>query len=550
MTWQIVIISVILVIVVAVIGFSIYDSWKLRRKVRNNWQKLPYEPRFDKEESLQQAYQNAAAFTTKDSYVDDITWYDLDLFEVFQQINHTYSSIGSEQLYQRIRGFDFTSQEEGELEALIQYFDENPQMREDTEFIFASLGKKDKNFVASYLADGKKQQLANIKFHVLLGLLPISCVITGLFIPQFMLVALAALCFNLFYYMGKKQTVERELNSMAYLVQMISAAKKIRKLPLPNQAALTKAVKPLESILKFSFSFRVKTNTEMDMFFDYINMMFMLPLITYHFILARLEKENAAAIQVWQLLGKLEVAYAILNYRKIVPLNCRPTFTETGGIIGEAVYHPLVDNAVANPVAWQKNTLVTGSNASGKSTYVKAIAINAILSQTIYTTLAESFTMPAGHVLTSMAVEDNIFAGDSYFVAEIKSVKRVLQQVASGECCYCFIDEILKGTNTIERISASASIVNWLKDKNVLAFVATHDIELTEILKDSCDNLHFEEQVTEEEGIAFDYRLRKGPAVSRNAIQLLKILDYPQAIVDEAFAEAESFDAQRQWRQL
>src|SRR5699024_9710649 len=110
-----------------------------------------------------------------------------------------------------------------------------------------------------------------------------------------------------------------------------------------------------------------------------------------------------------------------------------------------------------------------------------------------------------GHVITSMAVEDNIFEGDSYFIAEIKSIKRLLTQVETNEKCYCFIDEILKGTNTIERIAASSSVVHWLRNFPSLAFIATHDIELTEILKTSCKNVHFAESVTKEEGVVFDY---------------------------------------------
>ncbi|RTK47956.1 DNA mismatch repair protein MutS, partial [Enterococcus faecalis] len=94
-----------------------------------------------------------------------------------------------------------------------------------------------------------------------------------------------------------------------------------------------------------------------------------------------------------------------------------------------------------------------------------------------------------GHVITSMAVEDDLFEGDSYFVAEIKSIKRLLDTVATNQRCYCFVDEILKGTNTVERIAASASIIHWLRAYPSLAFVATHDIELTEILKNDCCNI-------------------------------------------------------------
>ncbi|MBM9833360.1 DNA mismatch repair protein MutS, partial [Enterococcus faecalis] len=116
------------------------------------------------------------------------------------------------------------------------------------------------------------------------------------------------------------------------------------------------------------------------------------------------------------------------------------------------------------------------------------------------------------------------------------SIKRLLDTVATNQRCYCFVDEILKGTNTVERIAASASIIHWLRAYPSLAFVATHDIELTEILKDDCRNIHFSEQVTEDDGISFDYKVKSGPALSRNAIALLKVMGYPETIVQDAYA--------------
>ncbi|WP_066026514.1 MutS-related protein [Enterococcus mundtii] len=540
----------IMLLIVGIIGIlivlEINSRKKLRADVRYKWGKLPYQVRFDKEESLKEAWQTEKKFRTWDSEVDDLTWYDLDMFEVFETVNHTYSSVGSEALYQRLRNFDFGQDQR--LEKLITFYQENPKLREEIQYQFARLGKKDRNFAKQYLADGKSKRIGHIGLFAFLGMLPLIGL--GLFLLGQVIgiyLAIISVLFNTVYYLIKKQTLETELNSMGYLVSTISAAKKIATFPTPLQAELQKNVQPLKEIPKFGFSFRVKNGSEAELFFDYLNMMFMLPFISYHFVISRLEKKTEQAIELWQLLGELEVAAAVLNYRTYMPYSCQPVLAE-GGIIAEDTYHPLIAEAVVNPIDWQQNTLVTGSNASGKSTYVKSIAINCILAQTIQTALAESFTIQPGHVLTSMAIEDNLFEGDSYFVSEIKSIKRLLQQVETKERCYCFVDEILKGTNTIERIASSAAIVNWLSDFPSLAFVATHDIELTEILKKDCANVHFEEQVTPEKGISFDFKLKQGPAKTRNAIALLDVLKYPTAIVKEAQAEAAYFDQHRQWR--
>lgn len=524
---------------------DLFSKTKLRQLVRSQWGKIPRQIRLDKEESLKADWQIEKQFHDWDSEIDDLTWYDLDMQAIFELINGTYSSIGSEALYQRLRNFHFNQTDD--LEELIQFYQENPEIREKIQFHFAGLGKHDNNFTKQYIANGKKEKLGNLGLYVLLGLLPlISLILLVVIGPIGIFLLLGSILFNVIFYMTKKAKLETELESMRYLVQSISLANKLATIPTPRQAEIRENSIPLKSIAKWGFSFRVKSNSEADMLFEYLNLAFMIPFIAYNFVITRLSKYSQEAINLWSVLGEMEVAAAVLNFRTYFPISCQPEFAE-GGIKAEDIYHPLVEYSVVNPVDWQRNTLVTGSNASGKSTYVKSIAISAILSQTINTAIAEQFTMQPGHVLTSMAVEDDILAGDSYFVAEIKSIKRLLSQVKKGARCYCFIDEILKGTNTIERIAASSSVVTWLADYPSLSFVATHDIELTEMLKKQCDNVHFEETVTEDRGITFDYVLKQGPSVTRNAIALLKVMDYPEKIVDQAQKEARYFDEQRTW---
>lgn len=524
---------------------DLFSKTKLRQLVRSQWGKIPRQIRLDKEESLKAAWQIEKQFHDWDSEIDDLTWYDLDMQAIFELINGTYSSIGSEALYQRLRNFHFNQTDD--LEELIQFYQENPEIREKIQFHFAGLGKHDNNFTKQYIANGKKEKLGNLGLYVLLGLLPlISLILLVVIGPIGIFLLLGSILFNVIFYMTKKAKLETELESMRYLVQSISLANKLATIPTPRQAEIRENSIPLKSIAKWGFSFRVKSNSEADMLFEYLNLAFMIPFIAYNFVITRLSKYSQEAINLWSVLGEMEVAAAVLNFRTYFPISCQPEFAE-GGIKADDIYHPLVEYSVVNPVDWQRNTLVTGSNASGKSTYVKSIAISAILSQTINTAIAEQFTMQPGHVLTSMAVEDDILAGDSYFVAEIKSIKRLLSQVKKGARCYCFIDEILKGTNTIERIAASSSVVTWLADYPSLSFVATHDIELTEMLKKQCDNVHFEETVTEDRGITFDYVLKQGPSVTRNAIALLKVMDYPEKIVDQAQKEARYFDEQRTW---
>ena len=129
--------------------------------------------------------------------------------------------------------------------------------------------------------------------------------------------------------------------------------------------------------------------------------------------------------------------------------------------------------------------------------------------------------------------------GESYYMAEIKAMKRILDAAEErGPMVVCFVDEVLRGTNTAERIAASAGILCYLRELGALCMAATHDGELADILKDFYDNYHFDEDMQGDD-VAFDYKIRKGAATSRNAILLLEKMGYSDKIVKTAEEMAE-----------
>lgn len=136
-------------------------------------------------------------------------------------------------------------------------------------------------------------------------------------------------------------------------------------------------------------------------------------------------------------------------------------------------------------------------------------------------------------MITSMAVKDDLMAGESYFIREIRYLKRILDNLNEDRVTVCAIDEILRGTNTGERIRASRAILEYLKDKNCIALVATHDKELTELLGDAYLNYHFSEEIGEDD-IAFSYKIMEGPATSQNAVKLLEFAGFPKGIIEAA----------------
>ena len=104
----------------------------------------------------------------------------------------------------------------------------------------------------------------------------------------------------------------------------------------------------------------------------------------------------------------------------------------------------------------------------------------------------------------------------------------------------------MKGTNTVERIAASVSILKYLSAEKCLCFVASHDIELTRLLKASYKNYHFCEQI-DQSGISFDYKIYEGPSSTRNAIKLLEVMAYEETITNEANQLASYFMEHQAW---
>jgi DNA mismatch repair ATPase MutS len=213
--------------------------------------------------------------------------------------------------------------------------------------------------------------------------------------------------------------------------------------------------------------------------------------------------------------------------------------------------HPLVDDAVPNSIRLcpPHGVLVTGSNMSGKSTFIRTVGINAVLAQTIHTCLAASYDAPAVIVRTFIGRSDDLLAGKSYYIVEAESVIALLDASTSRSPHLFLFDELFRGTNAVERIAAAEAVLAELVAdatglKPHVVLTATHDAELVDLLAASYVPYHLEDTLGPD-GIVFEYRLRPGPATTRNAIELLRLLGAPERVVGLALARAAALDAQR-----
>lgn len=186
------------------------------------------------------------------------------------------------------------------------------------------------------------------------------------------------------------------------------------------------------------------------------------------------------------------------------------------------VYHPLIcqNKAVANDFTLKGLNIITGSNMSGKTTFMRTIGLNYILFKAGSMVCASSFNAADYTLFTSMKVEDDIANGISTFYGEIKRIKQIIDFIPSNKPMLVLIDEIFKGTNTIDRLTGAKEVCMHLMADNILGIITTHDFELCNIK--GVFNYHFQEYYQNDQ-IKFDYKIKNGVSQTRNAIYLLKM---------------------------
>jgi DNA mismatch repair ATPase MutS len=270
-------------------------------------------------------------------------------------------------------------------------------------------------------------------------------------------------------------------------------------------------------------------------FLELVKALFLIEVHVFFNCLKQLKNKQEDIRCLFNYIGSIDAALSTASLRDSNTAYTTPTFINNQKkLTAKNVYHPLIENCVKNSIEINnKSILLTGSNMSGKSTFIRTIAINAILAQTIYTCFADEFTMPALKLFSSIRIADNLMDAKSYYFEEVNVIGAMIKESEKPYQHLFILDEVFKGTNTIERVAAAKAILSYLNKNNNIVFVSTHDIELAELLNTEFDLYHFVEDI-KNENLVFDHQLKTGPLKTRNAIKLLALSNYPAEIIEEA----------------
>lgn len=483
--------------------------------------------------------------------IDDITWNDLSMDDIFKRINYTYSASGEEYLYYTLRNTGRSKEELAHLEEVVRFFAEHEDERVKVQFLMSRLGYTGKYSLYDYIDNldylGERSNRKHIICNLLLLL---SIVIAPFYMEMALFGIIALLTYNILTYFKEKGEIEPYIISFAYVMRLMQAAEKLLKIQVPvckvewdTMKASHNALQSMKkgASLVLSSTQGTGSGNPIDLILDYVKMIFHVDLMRFNKMLSTLRVHLKDADALITCVGYVESAIAIGALRQSLEEYSVPVFVENKEFSIKDAYHILIENPIKNSISTERGVLLTGSNASGKSTFLKTVALNAIFAQTIHTCTAAEYKAPFFSIYSSMSLRDSIDSGESYYIVEIKALKRILDAAkASERTVLCFVDEVLRGTNTVERIAASTQILKSLAGSGILCFAATHDIEMTELLKAYYENYHFEEEIRDGD-VFFNYKLMSGKATTRNAIKLLEIMGYDASIIAKATGQAQRF---------
>jgi len=245
-------------------------------------------------------------------------------------------------------------------------------------------------------------------------------------------------------------------------------------------------------------------------------------------MLKKWKARYAGKIEEWiAVIAQFEALNSLANYSYNNPDFVFPTLNREHRISFSDLGHPLIngETRIGNDISFNENPFVilTGSNMSGKSTFLRSLGVNMVLASCGAPVCAKAADLHPMPVLVSMRLSDNLSESESYFFAEVKRLKQIMEQ-AEAERAFVLLDEILRGTNSNDKRSGTVEVIKKLIEKKVLGAIATHDLKVCDTTSEYPNylvNKCFEVEIVNDV-LDFDYKLREGICHNQSATFIMK----------------------------
>lgn len=475
------------------------------------------------------------------SVIDDQTWNDLNLNEVYSKLDRTFTTPGSNGLYRLLREPLTSVEAVNERKKWIDLLKSNRLFRESIALPLLNTGRQKLNDVTRLLWGNRPEESPYTFLFDLLALLALGSLFLFIKIGfSAILISLTFFGINFLIHIFYKNKTMFELENISYLKGMAICAQKLNqayksmKYPVPfTNKVLHKFLR--KTAFLFGGGKGIASENIMDAMKEYLNIFFLLEVRAFHHAIEYIDDNIEDFRELYLKLAEIDAYQSIASFQAKLTSFCEPVWSNKVPFISfEDLYHPLITDPVSN--SWQikdlNGVVITGSNMAGKSTFLRTVGVNALFVQTIGIALAKRYETSLFRIISSISQTDNLPEGKSFYFAEAERLLQIINSSSESMSDLYIIDELLAGTNSEERLLASEAILKFLVKKNALVFVATHDLELSSRLNNQFECCHFTDNVSPK-GLDFDYKLKSGTSTTRNAIKLLEYLGYPAEIINE-----------------
>lgn len=474
---------------------------------------------------------------------------DLGLDDLFMFTDRTASRVGQQYLYNLMRTIP---EKDGEIkanEAIIEKLSADSEEHASVVKELQILQAVEAYSIAPLLQTEHPPVSAWWQFVLrVCSLLPTFFLLLFLFyklVPALLLLFAALLVNGVLHYRNKHNGLGY-LVSMPQLIKMLDAAGKLAVDPLLSAISrnVPGALASLETLRRSSKSLRIESRLDNDLavilwsITEMIKIFFLIEPLAYNKMVRLLKDKNAAIETVFRFVGLTDSLSSVAFLRKRLPYYCLPGQPDVEvRMEADEMYHPLVEDCVSNTISIKgRSILFTGSNMSGKTTFIRTLGVNILAAQTLNTAFARQMQLQMPVMIhAALMLSDSLSDGKSFYMKEVESIRDMLSYSQSEHTNLFLLDEIFKGTNTTERIAAAKAVLSFLNTSRNIVVVSTHDTELGTFLANEYDLYHFCETISEGM-LSFDYKLKSGNLYQRNAIRILEINDYPASLIEDAYS--------------
>ena len=475
--------------------------------------------------------------------ISDRTFQDLDLDELFMFADRTISRTGQQYLYHVLRTIPAGPERAERFEKIIAIINADPKIRDQIFLELASLRKTEAYSIPSLFLEKHLEKPKWFWIVPVMSAISVFSVLMSFLIPKTLLLLVLLLAINFCIHYWNKLNLYQYAGSIPELLKLSQAAEKISVLKSfealsPGIEESIRTINGLGiqlSLFRLEAKMQSETGQAVEYFVELLKALFLVePLVLYN-VLEKLDLKRIQIQQLYEFVGEVDTAASINFLREDLPHFCLPTITSPRKqVLAADLYHPLIFQSVANDLDLDnRSALLTGSNMSGKTTFIRTIGINTITGQTINTCFAKVFQIPILKVFSAIRIADDLLSERSYYFEEVLTIKALLEESCAANQSLFLLDEMFKGTNTIERIASAKAVLSYLDIGSNITFVATHDLELAALLKDQYSLFHFTE-IVQGQDIVFDYRIKPGNLSNTNAIRILELNSYPKEVVRDA----------------